>query len=59
MRAGVEERKWVNNGMVSDSRYLLSAGECLVVTTGTIYAVKMNSLTPLGPVVLPLLKFAM
>jgi hypothetical protein len=43
--------------MISDSRSLLSAGECLVATTGAICAVKMNSLTPLGPVVLPLLKF--
>jgi hypothetical protein len=46
----------VDGGMISDSRCLLSAGECLVVTTGTVCAVKMNSLTPLGPVVLPLLK---
>jgi hypothetical protein len=29
LRAGVGERKWVNGGMVSDSRSLLSAGECL------------------------------
>jgi hypothetical protein len=49
----------VNFGMISDSRSLLSAGECFVVTTGTICAVKMNSLTPLGSVVLPLLKFTM
>jgi hypothetical protein len=60
LRAGVGERKWVNGGMISDSRSLLSAGGCLVVTTGTTCcAVKMNSLAPLGPVVLPLLKFTM
>jgi hypothetical protein len=33
LRAGVGERKWVNGGMVSDSRSLLSAGGCLVVTS--------------------------
>jgi hypothetical protein len=59
LRAGVGERKWVSGGMISDSHSLLSAGECLVVTIMTMCAVKMNSLTPLGPVVLPLLKFAM
>jgi hypothetical protein len=59
LRAGDGERKWANGGMISDSRSILSAGECLVVTTVTICAVKMNSLTPLGPVVLPLLKFTM
>jgi hypothetical protein len=46
LRAGVGERKRVNGGRISDSRSLLTAGECLVVTTGTICAVKMNSLTP-------------
>jgi hypothetical protein len=52
------ERKWVNGGMISDSRSLLSAGGCLVVTTGAVAscAVKMNSLAPLGAVVLPLMK---
>jgi hypothetical protein len=57
--AGVGERKWVGGGMISGSRSLLSAGECLVVTIETTCAVKMNSLTPLGSVVLPLLKFTM
>jgi hypothetical protein len=56
LRAGVGERKWVNGGMVSDSRSLLSAGECLVVSTVTMCGAKLNSLTPLGSVVLPLLK---
>jgi hypothetical protein len=47
----------VNGGMISDSRSLLSAGECLVaVTTGITCAVKMNSLAPLGSLVPPLLK---
>jgi hypothetical protein len=45
--------------LASDSRPLLSAGGCLVVTTGTTCGAKPNSLTPLGPVVLPLLKFTM
>jgi hypothetical protein len=49
----------VDGGMILDPRSLLSAGGCLVVTTGTICAVKMNSLAPLGPVLLPLLKFTM
>jgi hypothetical protein len=49
LRAGVGERKWVwvNGGMISDSRSLLSAGECLVVRIVTLCAVKINSLTPL------------
>jgi hypothetical protein len=59
LRAGVGERKWVNGGMISGFRSLLSAGGCLVATTGTTCAVKMNSLAPLGAVVLPLLKFTM
>jgi hypothetical protein len=59
LRAGVGERKWVNGGMVSDSRSLLSAGECLVVSTVALCGAKLNSLTPLGSVVLPLLKITM
>jgi hypothetical protein len=42
--------------MISDSRSLLSAGECLVVSTVALCGAKLNSLTPLGSVVLPLLK---
>ena len=49
LRAGAWERKWGNGGMISYSRSLLSADECLVVITGTIYGVTMNSLTPFGP----------
>jgi hypothetical protein len=58
LRAGVGERKWVDGGMVSDSRSLLSAGECLVSTVALCGA-KLNSLTSLGSVVLPLLKITM
>jgi hypothetical protein len=50
LRAGVGERKWVSGGMVSDSRSLLSAGECLVVSTVALCGAKLNSLTPLGSV---------
>jgi hypothetical protein len=64
LRAGVGERKWVGGGMrvgVSDScRSLLSAGECfLVVIIVALRGAKLNSLTPLGSVVLPLLKITM
>ena len=58
-RAGFGERKWVGGGMVSDSRSLLSAGECLVVSTVALCGAKPNSLTQLGSVVLPLLKITM
>jgi hypothetical protein len=33
LRAGVGERKWVNGGMVLDSRSLLSAGERLALSS--------------------------
>jgi hypothetical protein len=59
LREGVGERKWVGGGMVSDSRSLLSAGECLVVSTVALCGTKLNSLTQLGSVVLPLLKIAL
>jgi hypothetical protein len=36
----------------------ISAGECLVVSTVALCGAKLNSLTPLGSVVLPLLKIA-
>jgi hypothetical protein len=42
--------------MISGSRSLLSVGECLVVSTVAMCGAKLNSLTPLGSVVLPLLK---
>jgi hypothetical protein len=32
--SGSRERKWVDGGMISDSRSLLSAGGCLVAATG-------------------------
>jgi hypothetical protein len=44
LRARVGERKWVNGGMISDSRSLLLAGECSVVTTGTIYMCRQDEL---------------
>jgi hypothetical protein len=37
----------------------ISAEECLVVSTVALCGTKLNSLTPLGPVVLPLLKTTM
>jgi hypothetical protein len=37
----------------------ISAGECLVVSTVALCGAKLNSLTPLGSVVLPLLKITM
>jgi hypothetical protein len=37
----------------------ISAGECLVVSIVTLCGAKLNSLTPLGSVVLPLLKVTM
>jgi hypothetical protein len=49
----------VDGGMASGSRSLLSAGECLVVSTVALCGAKFNSLTPLGSVVLPLLKITM
>ena len=38
---------------------VISAGKCLVVSSVTLCGAKLNSLTPLGSVVLPLLKITM
>jgi hypothetical protein len=60
--SGGSESGWaVAGGMLSGSCSLLSAGECLVVATGSICTAKADSLTTLGPVVLvlPLLKFTL
>jgi hypothetical protein len=38
---------------------VISAGECLVVSTVALCGAKLNSLTPLGSVGLPLLKITM
>jgi hypothetical protein len=37
----------------------IAAGECLVVSTVALCGAKLNSLTPLGSAVLPLLKITM
>jgi hypothetical protein len=63
LQAGVRQREQVTRGTSDqhptpalDFFRAISAGECLLVSTVALCGAKLNSLTPLGPVVLPLLK---
>jgi hypothetical protein len=67
LQAGVRQRERVARArghippppLALDFLRAISAGECLLVSTVALCGAKPNSLTPLGPVVLPLLKTTM
>jgi hypothetical protein len=59
LQAGVRQLTGEHPTAALDSFRAISAGECLVVITVTLCGAKPNSLTPLGSVVLPLLKITM
>jgi hypothetical protein len=58
LQAAVEQLTGGHPTTTPDFIRAISAGECLVVRPVALCGAKLNSLTPLGPVVLPLLKIA-
>ena len=59
LQAAVEQLTGEHSTPTLDFFPAISAGECLVVSIVTLCGAKLNSLTPLGSVVLPLLKNTM
>ena len=59
LQAAVEQLTGEHSTPTLDFFRAISAGECLVVSTVALCGAKLNSLTPLGSVVLPLLKITM
>ena len=59
LQAAVEQLTGEHSTPTLDFFRAISAGECLVVSIVTLCGAKLNSLTPLGSVVLPLLKITM
>jgi hypothetical protein len=59
LQAAVEQLTEEHSALALDFFRATSAGECLVVSSATLCGAKLNSLTPLGSVVLPLLKITM
>jgi hypothetical protein len=59
LQAAVEQLTGGHSTLTLDFFRAISAGECLVVSTVALCGVKLNSLTPLGSVGLPLLKITM
>jgi hypothetical protein len=59
LQAAVEQLTGGHSTPTLDFFRAISAGECLVVSIVTLCGAKLNSLTPLGSVVLPLLKITM
>jgi hypothetical protein len=59
LQAAVEQLTGEHSIPTLDFFRAISAGECLVVSTAALCGAKLNSLTPLGSVGLPLLKITM
>ena len=59
LQAAVEQLTGEHSTPTLDFFRAISAGECLVVSTVALCGAKLNSLTPLGSVGLPLLKITM
>jgi hypothetical protein len=59
LQAAVEQLTGEHSTPTLDFFRAISARECLVVSSVTLCGAKLNSLTPLGSVVLPLLKITM
>ena len=59
LQAAVEQLTGEHSTPTLDFFRAISAGECLVVSSVTLCGAKLNSLTPLGSVGLPLLKITM
>jgi hypothetical protein len=59
LQAAVEQLTGEHSTPTLDFFRAISAGECLVVSIVTLCGAKLNSLTPLGSVGLPLLKITM
>jgi hypothetical protein len=59
LQAAVEQLTGEHSTPTLDFFRAISAGECLVVSTVALCGAKLNSLTPLGSVRLPLLKVTM
>ena len=59
LQAAVEQLTGKHSTPTLDFFRVISAGECLVVSIVALCGAKLNSLTPLGSVGLPLLKITM
>jgi hypothetical protein len=59
LQAAVEQLTGEHSTPTPDFFRAISAGECLVVSIVALCGAKLNSLTPLGSVGLPLLKITM